>query len=137
MKIELKGEDPVGAVKEDKSKEAIGDQVPMDEQALPVDEEEEDILKPYYAHLTRTEIEAFRIIERVRVQNKYLTHENILHQEHIIFLRSVIRRLENLLILKDRIASTSPPPSSARVVTAPSSPAPPNASTDPAAPGNA
>ena len=76
-------------------------------------EEEEDILKPYYAHLTLTEIEAFRIIETDRVQNKYLTRENILHQEHIIFLRSVIRRLENLLILKDRIASaSSPPPSS-------------------------
>ena len=54
MKIELKREDPIGASKEDKSKEAIGDQVPMDEQALPADEEEEDILIPYYAHLTPT-----------------------------------------------------------------------------------
>ena len=36
MKIELKREDPVGAAKEDKSKEAIRDQVTMDEQALPV-----------------------------------------------------------------------------------------------------
>ena len=82
----------------------------MVEQAWPAEEEEEDILKPYYAHLTPTEIETFRIIETVRVQNKYLTHENILHQEHIIHLRGFIRRLENLLILKDRIAS--PPPSS-------------------------
>ena len=49
------------------SKEATGDQVPMDEKALPADEEEEDILKPYYAHLTPTEIAAFRIIEMVRV----------------------------------------------------------------------
>ena len=113
MKIELKREEPVEAVKGDKSKEATGDQAPVVEQAWPA-EEEEDILKPYYAHLTPTEIEAFRIIETVRVQNKYLTRENILHQEHIIFLRSVIRRLENLLIMKDKIATTSspPPPSS-------------------------
>ena len=85
----------------------------MVKQALPAEEEEEDILKPYYAHLTPTEIEAFRIIEMVCVQNKYLIHENILHQEHIIFLWNVIRRLENLLIVNDMIADTSsPPPSS-------------------------
>ena len=110
MKIELKREEPVEAVKGDKSKEATGDLPPVVEQALRAEEEEEDILKPYYAHLTPTEIAAFRIVETVRVQNKYLTRENILHQEHIIFLRSVIRRLENLLIVKDRIASTSSPP---------------------------
>ena len=75
MKIELKREDPIGAAKEDKTKEATGNQVRVIEQALPVDEEEEDILKPYYAHLTPAEIEAFRIIETVRVQNKYLTRE--------------------------------------------------------------
>ena len=103
MKIELKREDSVGAAKEDKSKEATGDQVPMVEQALLADEEEEDILKPYYAHLTPTGIAAFRIIEMVRIQNKYLTRENILHLEHITHLQSIIRRLENLLILKDRI----------------------------------
>ena len=99
MKIELKREEPVEAVKGDKSKEATGDQALVVEQAWPAEEEEEDILKPYYDHLTPTEIKTFRIIKTVRVQNKYLT--------------SVIRRLENLLILKDRIASTpSPPPSS-------------------------
>ena len=86
----------------------------MVEQALPADEEEEDILKPYYAHLTPTEIATFRIIETVRIKNKYLTRENILHLEHIASLRSVIRRLESLLVLKDRTTSTSspPPPSS-------------------------
>ena len=110
MKIELKREELVGADKEDKSKEATGDQVPVIEQALPADEEEQDILKPYYAHLTPTKIATFRIIETVHVQNKYLTCENILHQEHITFLRSVIRRLENLLVLKDRVATTSSPP---------------------------
>ena len=82
----------------------------MVEQALQAKEEEEDILKPYYAHLTPIEVEAFRIIETVRVQNKYLTRENILLQEHIIALRSIIRRLENLLSLK--CETTSPPPSS-------------------------
>ena len=84
---------------------------PVAAQAL-LAEEEEDILKPYLTHLTPAEIEAFRVIEIVRTQNKYLTRENILHQEHIIHLQSVIRRLENLLILKDRIASSSPSSSS-------------------------
>ena len=110
LKIELKREEPVEAIEGDKSKEATGDQVLVVEQALPVEEEEEDILKPYYDHLTPTEIEAFRIIETVRVQNKYLTRENILLQEHIIALGSVIHRLENLLIMKDKIAATSSPP---------------------------
>ena len=113
MKIELKREDPVGAANEDKSKESTRDKVLMDEQALPIDEEEEDILKPYYAHLTPTEIATFKINGTISIQNKYLTRENILHQEHIIFLGSVTHRLENLLIMKDGIASTSsPPPSS-------------------------
>ena len=98
------------AVKGDKGKEATVDPPSVAEQALPTEEEEEYILKPYLAHLTPAEIEAFRIIEIIRIQNKYLTSENILRQEHIIHLRSVIRRLENLLILKDRI--TSSPPSS-------------------------
>ena len=114
MKIKLKREEPVEAVKGDESKEATIDQPPMAEQALPAEEEEEDILKSYYAHLTPTEIEAFLIIETVRVQNKYLTRENFPHQDHIIHLRSVIRGLENLLILKDRIASSPPPSSSPR-----------------------
>ena len=110
MKIETKREEPTDAVKGDKGKEATVDPSPVAAQAL-LAEEEEDILKPYLTHLTPAEIEAFRIIEIVRIQNKYLTRENILHQEHITHLRSVIRRLENLLILKDRIAS-SPPSSS-------------------------
>ena len=113
MKIELKREEPTDAIKGDKGKEATVDPPLVAEQALPAEEEEEDILKPYLAHLTPTEIEAFCIIETVRVQNKYLTRENILHQEHIVHLRSVIHWLENLLILKDRIASL-PPSSSPR-----------------------
>ena len=115
MKIETKREESTDAVKGGKGKEATINPSPVIAQALPAEEEEEeDILKPYYDYLTPTEIEAFRIIETVRVQNKYLTRENILHQEHIIFLQSVIHRLDNLLIMKDNIASTSspPPPSS-------------------------
>ena len=98
-------------VKGGKGKQATVDPSPVAAQALLAEEEEEDILKPYLTHLTPAEIEAFRVIEIVCIQIKYLTRENILHQEHIIHLRSVIRRLENLLILKDRIAS-SPPSSS-------------------------
>ena len=44
MKIELKTDEPVGAANEDKNKEATGDKVSAIEQALPTDEEEEDIL---------------------------------------------------------------------------------------------
>ena len=114
MKIELKREEPEEPLEGGKGKEVIGDQALVVEQALPAEEEEEDILKPYYVHITPTEIEAFQIIAMVRVQNKYLTRENILLQEHIIALWSVIRRLENLLVMKDKIATTSspPPPSS-------------------------
>ena len=107
MKIETKREEPTDVVKGDKGKEANVDPSPVAAQALLAEEEEEDILKPYLTHLTPAEIEAFRVIEIVRIQNKYPTRKNILHQEHITYLWSIIRRLENLLILKDRIASSS------------------------------
>ena len=68
MKIELKREELEEIDKGDKINKAEEDQVPA--------AEEEDILQPYYNHLTPTEIEAFKIIEIVHVQNKYLTHEN-------------------------------------------------------------
>ena len=42
MKIEPKREEPVEAIKGDKSKETTGDQAPVVEQAMPVEEEEED-----------------------------------------------------------------------------------------------
>ena len=74
------------------------------------DGEEEDIFEPYYSHLTPIEIEAFRVFEAVRVQNKFLIRENILLEEHINTLRRVIRRLEYLLSLK--CDASSPPPSS-------------------------
>ena len=52
MNIELKREEPVEAVKGDKSKEATRDQASVVDQTLTVEEEEEDILKPYYEDLT-------------------------------------------------------------------------------------
>ena len=86
MKIEMKREE-LGEINEgDKIKKVVEDQVPV--------AEEEDILQPYYSHLTPIQIEAFKIIELVRVQNKYLTRENILLQEHIVTLQSMIHRLD-------------------------------------------
>src|SRR3989337_1899958 len=89
MKIEMKREELRETNKDDKIKKAEGDQVPA--------AEEEDILQPYYNQLTPTEIEAFKIIELVRVQNKYLTRENILLQEYVTALKGIIRKLEHLL----------------------------------------
>ena len=84
----------------------MGDQAPA--------AEEEDILKPHYNLLTPTEIEAFKMIEIVRVQNKYLTRESILLQEYITALKGIIRKLEDLLrSMCDTTSSTtpsSPPP---------------------------
>ena len=37
------------------------------------------------------------MIEIVHIQNKYLTRENILLQEHITALKGIIRKLEDLL----------------------------------------
>ena len=106
MKIEMKREELGETNEGDRIKKVAGDQVPA--------AEEEDILQPYYNHLTPTEIEAYKTIEIVRVQNKYLTRENILLQEHIITLQSIIHRLEYLLRSKcGTTASTtpsSPPP---------------------------
>ena len=89
MKIEMKREELGEINKGDKIKKATEDQVPA--------VEEEDILQPHYNYLTPTEIEAFKIIEIVCVQNKYLTRENILLQEYITELNGIIRKFENLL----------------------------------------
>ena len=100
-----------GGGNEEKGKEAMKDQAPEGGQSMLIEgEEEEDILQPYYSHLTPIEIEAFRAFEAVRVQNKFLIRENILLEEHINTLRRVIRKLEYLLSLK--CDTSSPPPSS-------------------------
>ena len=71
----------------------------------------EDILQLDHNLLTPTEIEAFKMIELARIQNKYLTHENILLKEHIVALKGIIRKLEGLLCSMCDYPS-SPPPSS-------------------------
>ena len=106
MKIDLKGEKPEEINKDDRSKKATKDQSPA--------AEEEDILQSHYNLLTPTEIEAFKMIELARIQNKYLTRENILLKEHITALKGIIRKLEDLLrSMCDTTSSTtpsSPPP---------------------------
>ena len=75
--------------KDEGIKKAMEDQAPA--------AEEEDILPPHHNLLTPTEIEAFKMIELARIQNKYLTRENILLKEHIVALKGIIRKLEDLL----------------------------------------
>ena len=87
MKIELKREEPIGINKDEGIKKAMEDQVPAAEDTLQLD----------HNLLTPTEIEAFKMIELAHVQNKYLTHENTLLKEHIIALKGIIRKLEDLL----------------------------------------
>ena len=103
MKIELKREEPGEINKDDGIKKAMEDQAPAPE--------DEDILQPHYNLLTPTEIEAFKMIELARIQNKYLTRQNLLLQEHITALKGIIRKLEELLRSMCDYPS-SPPPSS-------------------------
>ena len=105
LKIELKREEPGEINKDDGIKKVMGDQVPT--------VVEEDILQPHHNLFTPTKIEAFKMIELARIQNKYLTRENILLKEHIIALKGIIRKLEDLLrSMCDYPSSTTPPPSS-------------------------
>ena len=101
MKIELKREEPGVINKDDGIKKAMGDRAPATE--------EEDILPPLF---TPTEIEAFKMIELARIQNKYLPRENILLKEHIIALKGIICKLEDLLRSMCEYPSPTTPPSS-------------------------
>ena len=102
MKIELKREEPGEINKDDRIRKATEDQAPA----------AEDILQLDHNLLTPTEIEAFKMIELARIQNKYLTRENILLKEHIIALKGIIRKLEDLLhSMCDYPSSTTPPSS--------------------------
>ena len=102
MKIELKREEPMEISKDEGIKKEMEDQVPATA----------DILQLDHNLLTPTEIEAFKMIELARIQNKYLTHENILLKEHIIALKGIIRKLEDLLrSMCDYPSSTTPPSS--------------------------
>src|SRR3989337_1281175 len=103
MKIELKREEPMEINKDDGIKKTMEDQAPV--------AEEEDTLPPLF---TPTKIEAFKMIELARIQNKYLTRENILLKDHIVALKGIICKLEDLLrLMCDYPSSTtpsSPPP---------------------------
>ena len=102
MKIDLKREEPMRVNKDERIKKATEDQAPV----------AKDILQLDHNLLTPTEIEAFKMIELARIQNKYLTRENILLKEHIIALKGIIRKLEDLLrSMCDYPSSTTPPSS--------------------------
>ena len=85
MKTELKREEPMEINKDEGIKKVTEDQTPA------------DILQLDHNLLTPTEIEAFKMIELARIQNRYLTRKNILLKEHIIALKGIIRKLEDLL----------------------------------------
>ena len=87
MKIELKREELMEINKDEGIKKAMEDQVPATK----------DILQLDHNLLTPTEIEAFKMIELARIQNKYLTRENILLKERIIPLKGIILKLEEPL----------------------------------------
>ena len=107
MKTELKREEPGEINKDDGIKKA------MEDQALA--SEEENVPQPLPNLFTPTEIEAFKMIELARIQNKYLTQENILLKDHIVGLKGIIRKLEELLrSMCDYPSSSSPPPSPPR-----------------------
>ena len=98
----MKREEPGEINKDDRIKKVMEDQAPA--------AEKEDILQHHENLLTPTEIEAFKMIELARIQNKYLTCENILLKEHITALKGIIRKLEELL--RSMCDYPSSPPSS-------------------------
>ena len=102
LKIELKREEPEETHKAEGIKKTTEDQVPATEDILQLDQN----------LLTPTEIEAFKMIELARIQNKYLTRENFLLKEHIIALKGIIRKLEDLLCSMCDYPSPTTPPSS-------------------------
>ena len=105
MNIELKREEPMEINKDEGIKKATEEQAP------------EDNLQLDHNLLTPTEIEAFKMIELARIQNKYLTRENILLKEHIVALKGIIRKLEDLLrSMCDYPSSTTPPSSPAKEI---------------------
>ena len=102
MKIELKREEPMEINKDEGIKKAMEDQVLA----------AEDILQLDHNLLTPTEIEAFKMIELARIQNKYLTCENILLKERIVALKGIIRKLEENILLRSMCDYPSSSPSS-------------------------
>ena len=103
LEIELKREEPEEINKDEGIKKAMEDQAPV--------VEEEDIPQPLPNLFTPTKIEAFKMIELARIENKYLTQENILLKDHIVALKGIIRKLEELLRSMCDYPSSSPPSS--------------------------
>ena len=83
MKIELQRVEPTEINKDEGIKKATEDQAPAAKDTLQLD----------HNLLTPTEIEAFKMIELARIQNKYLTRENILLKECIVALKGIIHKL--------------------------------------------
>ena len=107
LKIELKREEPEEINKDERIKKAMEVQAPV--------VKEEYIPQPLPNLFTPTQLEAFKMIELARIQNKYLTQENILLKDHITGLKGIIRKLEELLrSMCDYPPSSSPPPSPMR-----------------------
>ena len=107
LMIELKREEPEEINKDERIKKAMEVQAPV--------VKEEDIPSPLPNLFTPTEIEAFKMIELARIQNKYLTQENILLKDHTTRLKGIIRKLEELLrSMCDYPPSSSQPPSPPR-----------------------
>ena len=106
LKIELKREELEEINKDEGIKKAMEVQAPA--------VKEQDIPQPLPNLFTPTEIEAFKMIELARIQNKYLTQENILLKDHNAGLKGIIRKLEDLLrsMCDYPSSSSSPPPSS-------------------------
>ena len=86
MKMELKREEPGEVNKDNRIKKVTEYQAPV--------AEEEAILPPLF---TPTEIEAFKMIELAHIQNKYLTHENILCSCFKLFSVKVVKARAPLL----------------------------------------
>ena len=80
LKIELKREEPEEVNKDEGIKKAMEVQAPAVEEDIP------QFLPNLF---TPTEIEAFKMIELARIQNKYLTQENILLKDHIAGSRAL------------------------------------------------
>ena len=71
---------------------------------------EEYIPQPLPNLFTPTKIEAFKMTELAHIQNKYLTQEKNLLKDHIVALKGIIRKLEELLRSMCDYPSSSPPP---------------------------
>ena len=98
LKIELKREELEEINKDEGTKKAMEVQAPA--------VKEEDIPQPLPNLFTPTEIEAFKMIELARIQNKYLTQENILLKDHIAGLKGIIRKLEVVMMTVDNHTSS-------------------------------